>query len=231
MVKRVLIIDDNNMSDFIENFKEGAIGDGLEEDVVFDFLHLKGVDYQASDRSLDINKVKRFLQSKLLKNGKIDIVACDFDLGDNKVFGLEMVKEIRLIDESVNILMYSGNKEKISKHIVETIKNIQATDDSVKKIKELLFNKIEDFVDREEHLKRVLIKMINKPNMDVLIEKTLLLFPDLILKTGYKEYEGKTMSQISQEIQRNDYHPKHFKAEVVRRGVHHLVEINKKLSE
>ncbi|MBN2891116.1 MAG: hypothetical protein JXL97_04545 [Bacteroidales bacterium] len=101
-----------------------------------------------TENDIIINKEK--LNEKLTEilKRRIDLVACDFDLSDNNINGLDVIRMIKQIKPNKRIFLFSGKLNKI----VKTLLSSNDKDEIFKNIKTLINSKISDFIDRDNEL-------------------------------------------------------------------------------
>lgn len=221
MNKRCLFIDDDadEVESVLENLKEKGKAKGLLIDCELFSLSNK---FYNKNNDFDIDEIKLKLDEKL-DEIKYDLVACDFNLEDDKITGIDIVNIVRNKNRNCTIIIYSGNLDKIVSYILKQENNNKI----FKKIKTIIRCKVADFIDRNQNYEDEIINLLkNSIPLEVLIEKKLLDFPGLTFRHGYKIFIGKTLKEIAHEINSDSYHGVRFKKEIIERGICHMIDLN-----
>jgi len=226
--KNCLIIDD-----------EAGYQRRIFEKDIFPILHQKGInanlilvdttekDLQTNEK-IDLGKLKNHIEEKI-KCKKIDVVACDYELSSKEVNGIDVIKKVRELRSKVKIFLYSGKYDKI---IGDILKEFKSDDPKTIKtcihaIKTIYNSNIEEFIERNDYPSRIKGILLNECNSidDIFLQK-ILEHSNLKFKSCYPKFEGKTLLEIAEEIDKNSIHGQQFLSELVELTVAHLIEIN-----
>jgi len=222
MEKRCLFIDDNpdDVRSVLENIKEVGKAQGIE--VRCDLLELSS-EYYNDSGDFDPGKIKEGVHGQLADRDKYQLVACDFDIEDDNLNGLDIVKILREKDRTCVVILYSGNLNKIADHI----SRIGNQKERFKRIKTLVGSNITVFIDRGTEFEADLIHILKKQiPLEVTIEMKLREHADLKFKHGYDMFRGKTLGEIASEINVGSIHGNKFKEEIIERGIAHMIDLN-----
>ena len=222
MEQRCLFIDDEpeEVESVLENLIDIGQSNGLR--IKCDLLGLTGEFYNASN-DFDSEMIKAKLHGDFLGKKKYDLVACDYDIEDDHLTGLDIVKLVREKNRNCAVIIYSGNLKKIATYIA-------STDDKTerfRKIKLIVNARISEFIDRDNEYESQLINILKKRiPLEVTIEKKLREYGDMIFEHGYDMFIGKSLSEIANEINRETHHGILFKREIIERGISHMIKLN-----
>ncbi|MBU3947640.1 MAG: hypothetical protein KJ882_09515 [Proteobacteria bacterium] len=222
MDKQCLFIDDDpdEVKSVLKNLTEIGSKKGIT--IKCDLLGLTDEFYNSS-MELDPEKIKAKLHGELMDKYKYDLVACDFNIEDENLNGLDIVRIVREKNRNCAVILYSGDLDRIATHIA----HLPTQKDRYKKIKTIVDCKITDFMDRsagyEAHLIHILKKQIR---LEVIIEKKLREHGDLKFNHGYEKFLGKSLKEIAHEIEIESDHGNMFTQEIIERGIAHMIELN-----
>ncbi|HHP0395823.1 hypothetical protein [Acinetobacter baumannii] len=222
-LKKILMLDDNNVDLITTNIKSKCKRLGIDVEIfILNPKDSKFICQTTGD--IDPSKVKEEI-TQLHKNIKYDIVACDFNFASQSLNGYELIKW--LINESkgkkfsfkkAKFICYSSEEDKFTQQIIandEIIKlirlNIYAFYKREKLVSEIstLINNIHNNFSPSEHLQQKLNES-----------------PDLVFKYVYPPYKGKTLNQISDEIEKDTHHSREFQKHIIDLTYAHIIELN-----
>lgn len=215
-IKTVLVIDDKKRNTVFDDLKEAAHDIGIELDL-YQFNPGGAIENDLLDPetgNLIINKtVERF---KERFNDKVfDVIACDWNLGVTNVNGLEVLRQITAIRQSLRDtpkIMYSGTLEDEIKKMVRGINNPaegvapnKAMDMFVKDVKMLASSEFIALSGRED-LKEDLLPYLKHPiPLETLVPRILGEEKDLTfaVNCGHK-YAGKSFFEVLAWIENSE---------------------------
>lgn len=222
MDKKCLFIDDepDEVKSVLENLRDKGKLKGLNMDCQLLELTRK---YYDGKGDLDRESIKVSLHNDFMANHTYDLVAIDFDLEDDHLTGLDIVKIVREKNRNCAVILYSGNLNKIADHISK----IPEQSERFRQIKTIVNCKIAGFIDRSAGYEDDLIHILKKQiRLELTIEKKLQEHGDLKFKHGYDRFLGKSLQEIGHEIGIESFHGNKFTQEIIERGIAHMIELN-----
>jgi hypothetical protein len=220
--KKCLIIDDD--ADIQSRF-EVVKQKGHEEGLLVDCLFFNPLDECTnSDLAIDPQKVKDKLWA-LIDANKVDLVACDYNLGDENVTGLEVIHIVREKDRNCIIILYSGVLYGIIEKILSD-REEGSSKPTIKKLKKLITDRVSDFTDREDFTNDIVHHLLNNVPLEMEIIDQLLKYKDMMFQHGYTQFEDKRFDEIAREIRSGSIHGKRFSKEILERGIAHMIDLN-----
>jgi len=181
-----------------------------------------------TDEKLDIEKLKDFI-SKSINGIKIDVVGCDYELSSSIVNGLDVVKIIRDLRKKTKIFLYSGKYEVIIGNILNDYKidNPATKKSCIKSIKNIYSSNIEDFLERNDYPARFVgvLKNENDTIDDIFIKK-IREYNEYQFKSCFPTFEGKLLSEISDEIEKCSHSGQKFLEELIDQTISYLIKTN-----
>jgi hypothetical protein len=226
--KYCLIIDD-----------EAAYQKRVFETSVANSLRLKGINVNLilvdttdkdlqTDEKIDLEKLKNYIEDKI-KNLKLDVVACDYELSSKDVNGVDVIKEIRALRPKTKIFLYSGKYEKVIGNVLKEMQKggTQSISSSIKAIKNIYSSKIEEFLERNDYPARLVGVLQNSnDSIDDIFIKKIREYSELKFKSCYPIFEGKSLSEIAEEIEKETHSSQKFLEELVEQTVAYLIKTN-----
>lgn len=230
MEKICLIIDDENQ----KNVFEAKIRDILKRkgiEVKLIYIDASSSDVRDDDLNIDLQKFEDKIDAEI--HGKsIDVIACDYNLADaasiNKIMGTDIIEILRAKRKRTPIILYSGNYEVVIKDIFEAYKNEKASEnDCIGKIKKIYNSNILEFLKRATYPEKVNFVLLNPPEKsDQMILSELRYYGDYKFQSAYPVFDGKTLTQIADEIDKGSYDGNRFLHEIVQQVTSYMIEIN-----
>lgn len=226
-VTRLLYIDDNRIDSQIENLRKKLKRSGFDLDETF--LNLNDENFKKRDENqkviLDLKKIKEYITENYSQEN-FDIVASDYDYSDENVDGYQLLSWIKNQSKSqkyrlrfAQFCLYSAEQDKIVEEL-----------NSPAQIKKLVKLKIDDFIDRN-NLANDLFSLFIKPKEKYSYSKHLIdyleKYPDLIFNSVYPKFNGKSLSEIAHEIDKDLPNGIDFQKNLVELTIAHLVDLNK----
>lgn len=228
IIKKVLFIDDGNVSEIIEKLR-GILkkqGVTLNESI----LNLKESKYRTinpdddTETILDFNSIKNEILQKYM-NERFDYVLCDFNFNDKVLNGFKLIKWLKNVSKndrkkirSAKYSLYSSEKDK-------SIKDAFSEDEMGSLVK----LKLEDFYDRtkvSEDLGYAIINNQKEINLKNKLINELDKYRDLQFRSVYPKFIGYTLGQIASEIEDDTYHGLTFQETLLELAVAHMISLN-----
>lgn len=227
MERHCLFIDDD-----IEEFEDSVIkrlpiiakqSKGLY--VTYEILNPTDKKYRDENNNIDIDKIEEDFVSRL-SNKKYDLIACDYNLGDEFYFGTDIIKKYRVRDRKFIAVIYSADLKEIVRQIMKS-HNPKEMDNSLSKITGLVTSNISRFFSKTNNLMDDLTPLLYNTPLEKHIEQTLINYQNLPLSHGFNSAIGMTFKEIANHIKQDTDQGKRFSEEVVERGIIHLIDLNK----
>lgn len=224
MMKKCLIIDNEDQTDEIEKLIRDAKNDGIElyceqfsvGDPAYYEVLTKG--------AIDIDKVVNEYRRRF--NGEVfHLIAFDYQLED-VINGVELIRQLKAnkIFKNTPKIVYSGLMDEILK---STIRD-NSLDNAVTRIKALIKNGVLDYLERDNRdIEIINFFKTNIESTDLIIEEELRKFPDMIFDQNFitEKLKGKTFLEIAEFIEENDQIRNDFKREIIQQTVAYLTTI------
>uniref|UniRef100_UPI0012509692 hypothetical protein n=2 Tax=Moraxellaceae TaxID=468 RepID=UPI0012509692 len=173
---------------------------------------------------IDFQKIKDEVQEHH-KQVKYDVVACDFNFSSEKLNGYQLIRWLINESSSSNFLFkkakfvcYSSEINKFETHIIDNNELIR-----------LVKLNIHSIFSRNDMPSEIpaLIKKINQTfSMSDHLISRLEEMPDLKFKNVFPPFKDKTLSYISEEINRDSHQAKKFQKTFVDLTYAHILELN-----
>lgn len=222
-LKKIFMIDDNNVDQIITNIKSKSKRKGI--DVEFFLLNPKESQFiDPTTNDIDPLKVRQSVIDNH-KNIRYDIIACDFNFLSNSLNGYELIKWLINVSKGENFsfkrakfICYSSEEDKFTQQIIRN-----------EEIIKLIRLNIYAFFKREklvQELTTLIYNLHNKFSPTEHLQKRLNESPDLEFKYIYPPYKGKTLNQISDEIDCDTHHSREFQKHIMDLTYAHIVELN-----
>lgn len=226
MPKTCLIIDDNPQDDIIERIQTKA----LNKQVMIECLQFNVGSQERRDllthEAIDIDKVIQQFE-KEFDGKKIDLICIDYNLEDDNIDGLEILRKIYPLRGTSAYMLYSANLNQLASRIVDGYEVDKDKKKLLGKIKALTRFKIMDFVDRDDYDDTILkILSRNDQSMELYIEEKLLEYGELEFHNTYPIFEGKKLKEIAKEIRTRSLHGDRYVGELLEQAFSFMIKIN-----
>lgn len=239
MISRTcLIIDNEDQSDEIEKLVRDAQNIGINLECQQFNVGNTGYSDVLTNGLIDISKVVIEFRSKF-KNQYFDIVAFDWDLEDENITGVELIRkftENNLAKFSPKVV-YSGVLDDVIKKII--LENLEikkiagenkaiVKDGAVTKIKSLVKNRALDYLDRGQR-DPIILKFLKEDiqSTELIVIQTLNKYPDFVFGNRFvnEKFKGKTFQEIASYLETDDFQGNEFKRELIEQVIAYLTEI------
>lgn len=235
MINRTcLIIDNEDQTEEIEKLVRDARYQGIEL-TCFQFnVGNTAFSQFLTNGYIDIDKVISEFRLKFKKQ-EFNIVAFDWDLEDEKITGVELIRHFnhqKIIRFSPKIV-YSGVLDDVLKKIIQDnleIKNKSKPvlkQNGVKQIKSLVRNKVFEYLDRDNR-DSMILKFLKEDiqSTELIISQTLSKYPEFRFENNFinEKFNGKSFQEISDLLEANDILENEFKKEIIEQVISYLTE-------
>lgn len=229
MEKRCIIIDNEEQNSNVEEIQRLGRAKGLQ--ITCEEFNVGMLEKEEffTNRKIDIKKVID-LFNKSHKGVTYHLAAFDWDLGEDEINGVELIrkfKENRILVNTPKIL-YSGLlKDKISDQLDKFKKDTLSKDVLINWINTLVRSGVKNYVDRTTYEQEV-INQLSKTDetLDLIIEEELKKFPELKFHNGFsnKGFIGKSYFEIANALEKDDIIRNDFKKEIIQQVIAYLTE-------
>ena len=169
-------------------------------------IHTGAIELRKNDGSdhLDAIKLKALLEEKL-KGRRIDWIATDFNLGEEEIDGIDIVRMMLNIRrfKHKNIILYSGNIQSAIRKILNEAKTSDSEDDIISAVEKFIELPILSFNGRQDY-KDILVELISKNSHISLEDKLLKLLythKDKVFNSCFPPFAGKTFGEIAEIVE------------------------------
>lgn len=197
MEKNIIIIDDED-----QNAQKEYIESILKRD--FDIeVHLINTteDALGDDGTINEELLKNCLM-EIMKGRSIDLVLTDYELSDETISGIEVVKMVKEIRPKVPVIMYSGKKKEVLARLLGDYQN-RDEDDLIASINEFMSWGIEEFIGRGKYSDDAIdfVKKKKKAQVDDVFIMKLREIGDQKCEVGYPDWRNLTLNEICEIIE------------------------------
>ena len=226
MKKTCLFIDDGDDLDAItERLINKGKQNGLEISC-FVFNPMSEEYFYGSDFSMNLELVVEKLSASYLRR-KIDLVACDYQLGDKLIYGDEILKRIRHLNKNCSFILYSGALVDVINNLVGDKKNIKSPEMILENIQGLINSKISKFIRKgnENLIIDESINILKQTPMEQILLNNLLDFEEKNFNGVFPEFNGRKISEIINFLKQHSYEGERFSNEIIEQAVSLTVDI------
>lgn len=197
MEKNIIIIDDEDQSaqkEYIESILK------RDSEIV---VHLIWTTEETLDDEGRISDEKlRCRLLEIMKGRSIDLILTDYELSDEKISGIEVVKLVKEIRAKVPVIMYSGKINEVIGRLLGDYKTRDA-EDLIQSINEFMSWGIEEFIERGKYSDDAIkfIKKKKRAQVDDIFIKKLREIGDQKCEVGYPDWRNLTLNEICEIIE------------------------------
>lgn len=227
MLKKILMLDDGNISESIEGITKKLRREGIE--IQIEVINPQDPKFKTENSSgnfeIDLEKIQNEITENH-KSVKYDVIACDFNFASETLNGYELIrwlinhsKSNNFVFKKAKFVCYSSEENKFKDHIVHN-------DELIKLIK----LNIHAFYQRKNIVDDIstLVKKINNQfSMSEHLKTRLNEMPDLNFQNIYPNFKNKTLYEISEEINKDTHHGQAFQKYFIDLTYAHILELNK----
>lgn len=223
----ILHIDDKDQSAVTDSIKRTLQHDF---DLEFIFIRTTASELKKDDsEDLDLNKLRKDIETKI-KNKHIDITLTDFDLGIENFNGMGIVQMVHMLRPKVNVIIYSGNWDKVIRTVVGKDYKQASIEELVKGINGLIHDNIIKCIDRSDY-KNDLVKYLRDNKGDTIEHRLSTLLREngeLKFESCFPEFKGLTFSEIADIIDtHSDARSDEWIEAILVQTIAYLVKVNK----
>lgn len=238
MIKRTcLIIDNEDQTEEIEKLVRDAENSGIHLECHQFNVGNTGYSDILTEGLIDITKVVSEYRKKF-QNQYFDIIAFDWDLEDENITGVELIRKFteNKIAKLSPKLVYSGVLDDVIKKIIQEnleLKNVAGKfnpiikDGAISKIKSLVRNRVFEYLDRGQR-DPMILKFLKEDiqSTELIIVQTLNQFPNFRFNNKFvnEKFRGKTFQEIASYLDTDDLQGTEFKREIIEQVIAYLTE-------
>lgn len=229
MIKKCIIIDNEDQSEVIEKLIRDGSAKGIKIEIEQFNVGSTFNNELLSEGIIDINKVVSEFK-KRFKGQTFHLAAFDWDLSDDKIDGVELMRLLthNKIFRNTPKLLYSGLlEEKLASKVDEYKDGKLTKKDLLDRIKTLINADIKGFVARENYDSDI-IRILEETDetLDLIIEEELNKFPDFVFSNSFisENFKGKTFEEIAKLLEEHDHFRNDFKKEIIQHVIAYLTE-------
>lgn len=234
MIKRTcLIIDNEDQSEEIEKLIRDAKNRGIELDCYQFNVGNTAFSEILTNGLIDIEKVVKEFKSRF-KDQYFDIIAFDWDLEDERVTGVELIRQLnnKNIAKFSPKIVYSGLLNEVLSRIVQ--ENIIMENSApifknsgITKIKSLVKNRVFDYLDRESR-DAMILKFLKEEiqSTELILSQILRKFPDFKFENNFidPKFNGMSFQEIAVILESEVTTANEFKREIIQQVISYLTE-------
>jgi len=239
MIKRsCLIIDNEDQTEEIEKLVRDAKNQGIDLDCKQFEVGKTSYREVLSSGKIDLQKVENEFK-KRYKNIVFDIIAFDYELDDEDINGVELLRDFnkKKIFKYSPKLVYSGVLDNVLKDIIEpSLDILKLTNkpdraiikqDGLVKIKSLIRHRVFEYLDRDNR-DAIIIKFLKEEiqSTELIVTQALRMYPDFIFENNFvnDKFNGKTYEEIANFLEGDDTIGSEFKREIILQVISYLTE-------
>jgi len=228
--KSCIIIDDEDQQEIIENLKVDAERYGIrlicyqmnpQTEPFYKNIGNKSV----PEYVIDLNKVSAALLTKDFRKLRVDVIACDYDLGDDEVNGYELIRRLRFhLNYRKEVILYSGNLDRVVRAIVRQ----EDPKEQFNQIKNLARARIREFNDKNDYRQSIISAVRDEAfSLESELERLLEKYSDWTFRSTFPEFRGMKLSSVLDEIEAGSAEGKKFQKALLENAVSHMIDLNR----
>jgi len=225
MEKKILLIDDNDISDTLEAIEDDCAGDSELEFKVkcLPWFNPVGRKFlNADNTTINLELSRQHLIEEYLGD-KIDVIGCDFNLhSENKTLAFEIIETIRQLNKSATLFIYSGGMNRSTLQLFSE----EGRKPGERYLKIAMTSNISAYINNRNAIAERVVEMIKQPSIELQIEDYLMQNQSLTLSHYLEEFKGKQFFEISKEVRIQSEVGVRFTKEFIERGISHIVDLN-----
>jgi hypothetical protein len=229
ITKRCLIIDNEDQAAQIENLERLARHKAISlECHQFNIGAPSRTDLLTVGR-IDIDLVINSYQATY-KNIYFHIVAVDWDLSDESINGVELIRQFEhhKILRNTPKLLYSGLLEhQLRAKLIDYKDGRVLPQKILSEIITLIRSDIVGYVDRTNYENEIVAQLIKREeSIDLILEEELRKYPELHFKNSFvsQSFKDKSFSELAELIDNDEHLKNNFKREIIQQVISYLTE-------
>lgn len=227
MKKTCLFIDDGDDLDAITErlIAKGKQNNGLDITCLV-FNPMSDEYLRNTDFSMNLEFVIDTLNTTYLRR-KIDLIACDYQLGDRIVFGDEILKRLRHLNKNCSFILYSGALIDVINNLVGDRRNTKSPEKILENIQGLINSKISKFIRKgnENLIIDESINILKQTSMEQILVNNLIDFEEKYFNGIFPEFNGRKINEIINFLKQHTNEGERFSYEIIEQAVSLIVDI------
>jgi len=222
-----IVIDDSKnytSSATITNFLERA---SKENKLQIKLIHLNPKDQKFVNEAgaIVLTKITEELNTSQYLKQSIQLIICDYNLGDDATNGFEIIRILRnKLGCKKKILLYSSNIDEVIDRILKETNQEEAR----KIIIDLVDSKISAFCKRDDHLLEEMIKHLLEElefSTDNFFESELYRYGDFNFSAPYAKFGGMKLGMIAEHISKHTEEGNKLKKEMIQQVISYMIDL------
>ncbi|MBN8695869.1 MAG: hypothetical protein J0L87_05025 [Bacteroidetes bacterium] len=231
MEKICLLIDDNRQDTNVE--KISRIGKAKRITIKTEQFNVGNPELTEvlTDGKIDIPKVIEYYKTNF-KKFHFDLIAFDWDLNDEKIDGIELIRQFRANNflKKTHIVLYSGELPiKVQGYFEEYRKEPNTFKENWAKIKTLIDAPIYGFFDRTNYEEKIVEELFNTTkhiHIEHDLIKKLRENSQLVFNNVNPQFEGKTFGEVAHIIENDISFGHQFTSEFIEQAIALMFKLN-----
>ena len=197
MEKNIIIIDDED-----QNPQKDYIESKLQKDFDIEVHLIRTTEDALGDDGSISEEILRNRLEEIMRGRSINLVLTDYELSDEKISGIEVVKMVKGIRQRVPVIMYSGKINEVLNRLLGDYKN-RDTDDLIMSINEFIGWGIYEIIGRSNYSDDAIkfIKRNNNFQVDDVFIRKLREIGDEKCEVGHPYWRDLTLNDICEVIE------------------------------
>lgn len=224
MKKRVLVIDDEDLSEEISNLERSLKRKGIEVEFLQFNIGKPDVTEVLTNNQIDLEKVKSVFKARF-ESLRVHLVCFDYHLGPEEITGVDILHLLKSFLKRSKVLFYSSLLENIvTKILKRNVRDAFNPDEAKKLMMSLISARSEGFIDRKDFNEKVIQILSQEAETldDIFAEKMEIDYPNF--KTSY--FDGLEISSLSHLLNVRDGKSLKFKHELIDQFIAYLIRIS-----
>lgn len=219
------MIDDNPQDDLFDGLKRKAKAKQIQLNCYQFNVGSEQTDF-LTDGNIDIEKVEAIFKSEF-DGRKLDIICVDYNLEDERITGLDVLRRIYNLRKTSIYMLYSSSLDQVAKGIIDTYDQDKNKNKLINRIKTLTSYRISEFSPRDRYEDDI-IKLLatNQSPLELVMETKLLEYGDLEFENTYPLFQGWKLKDIATEIRKSTPQGNKFKVQLIEQALAYMIKIN-----
>ncbi len=232
--KSCIIIDDEDQDEIVENLQTDANRLGIrlscfQLNPQKDAYYKNIGDENVPDYVIDADKVAAALMTPAYRRLRVDVIACDYDLGDDEVNGYELIRRLRGgLNYRKEIILYSGNLNRVIKGILRE----EDPKERFAQIRSLARANIREFNDKNDYRQSIITAISeDRFSLESELESLLDKYSGWTFRSVFPPFKDMNLHDVLVEIESGSAKGKLFQKALLENAIAHMIELNKEINE
>ncbi|MEM9834397.1 MAG: hypothetical protein AAF944_27460 [Bacteroidota bacterium] len=220
----IVVIDDNDQTKNVEErIVQHLKKQGLEVKSIV--INPNTQEFFNDNSDIDLDKLVNGIK-QLAKGYHIDLIACDYELGDKNVNGFTVIEKLRGERfKKCPIILYSGKEGKVIANIFDSP---ESNDDKKQRLTKLIKCRITTFADRPNYPNEI-IRNLKKVNIASILTRKLREYGSKRI-TSIETFSTYTLNQIADKVDISQTNEQLI-TEIIELTLAHYISINENIGE